>query len=247
MAWIAEITGRGNDKATSYLFISMLIILMLMALLSSIKSKIYTQKNLHQSQFTLPPSSPFLPASSHTTPLAKKRCDTTASTLKAGIDCFNHQFFTQAKFIFQRIRKQAISSKNSQRLLSSHLYLALIAIEEGDKKTAKAIIQHLFFLRSDFSLKRYGVDKKKYFNLFKKIKKQGRNLRKIEINEITKKKFIRVKFCSNSKYCKDGVWLETMAYKPESNFNTDLDCSLRGDCDSTIDDVDLDCSLDGTC
>ncbi len=247
MIGMVGITGRGNDKASSYQFTAMLITLVLLTLLSSILSNRHTKKNLNQSQFTLPPSFPLLPISSNTKAISKKTCDTTTLTLKEGIECFNHQFFTKAEIIFRRIKKQAINDKNSPQLLSCHLYLALIAIEQGEIKTANTIIKHLFFLRSDFRLRQYGSNKKKYLSLFKKIKKQGRKLKAIEIDEITRKKFIRVKFCNNSNACKDGVWLETMAYKAENNFNTDLDCSLRGDCDNIIDDTDLDCSLDGTC
>ncbi len=247
MIGMIGVRGKNKDKAISYQFIMMLIIWMLLTFLSVIQSNIHPKKTLTQSQFTLPPSLPFLPISTNTKAISKKTCDTTILTLKEGINCFNHQFFTKAKIIFQSVKRQAIKDRSRQQLFSADLYLALIAIEQGEIKIATTIIKHLFFLRTDFSLKQYGSDKKKYLALFKKIKNQGRKRKEIEFDEITRKKFIRVKFCSNSNHCKDGVWLETMAYKAENNFNTDLDCSLRGDCDNIIDDLDLDCSLDGTC
>ncbi len=247
MIGMVGVTGRSDDKAISHQFTAMLIIGVLLTFLGIIQGSIHSKKNLNQSQFTLPPSFPVPSTSGNTELIPQRNCDTTTLTLKEGINCFNHQFFTQAKIIFQGMKKQAIKDKNRPQLLSSYLYLALIAIEENDIKTASTLIKHLFFLRSDFNLKQYAGNKKKYFHLFEKIKKQGRKLREIEMDEITKKQFIRVKFCSNSDHCKNGEWLETMPYKTENNLNTDLDCSLKGDCDNIIDDTDLDCSLDGTC
>lgn len=246
MAWNAYIT-ESSDSLNTLCQPVLFAFTLLMILTGTFQT--YTKKNLNQSQFTLPPTITI-------SPITNNNCNTHLINIENAIECFERKLFDQAQTILNRIQQNAIQTKNNQLLLTSHLYLVFIAIESGKIKAAKKRIQHIFFLHPNVTLNQYGVNKKKYSIFFHKIKQQGRRLNEIEIDEITKKKFIRVKFCNN--HCRNEIWLESIAHKAESNINTDLDCSLRGNCNpvigNTLDcsitgdcDTDLDCSLDGTC
>lgn len=248
MVWSTFVLDSSQECDTLYRFI-LFVTTLLMILLTTFQSP--TKKSPLYSQFTLPPVIT-------TSPLLKNNCNTHLVNIENAIHCFERKLFHQAQVILNQTKQNAIRTRNSHLLLKSHLYLALIAIEKDKIPSAQKSIQHIFFLHPNFNLDQYGRNKKKYLSLFQRIKKQGRRLNEIEVNDITKKKFIRVISCKNNNHCKNNVWLDTIAYRPENSFNSDLDCSLSGNCDSIIDDnidcsitgdcdTDLDCSLDGTC
>jgi hypothetical protein len=249
MAWSACFFLKGGEEFDSLYRFMLFKTTLLVILLSTFQS--YTKKNLTYSQFTLPPVITV-------SPLVNNNCNIHSVNIQNAIHCFEKKRFNQAQAILYQTKQNAIQAKNSHLLFTSHLYLALIAIEKGNMPSAKKSIQHIFFLQPNFKFDQYAKNKKKYLDLFRSIKKQGRRLNEIEVSDITKKKFIRVTSCNNNSHCKNNVWLDSLAYRPESSLNSDLDCSLRGDCDSIIDDnidcsiigdcdTDLDCSLDGTC
>jgi hypothetical protein len=207
----------------------LLILLLVWINSSSADATPSVKKVPHYSQFTDPPPIPNT---------LKSHCTTTLSTLKEAINCFKNKQLKQAKTLFTRIKSQAIKTNNRPLLLESHVYLALISIEQGRRKAAIKKIKHLFFLQAGFSLRQFGIDNKKYLTFFKKIKQIGRNINEKEVDDISSTPFIRVKSCTN-RDCKDGIWQKISGH---NNINHEISCSLQGNC---VDDIK--CSLEGTC
>ncbi len=254
MICCVNVIGDSNNGRTNNRLIEIPIIILLILTLHSLHH--YTQKRLNQSQFTDPPAFS-IPSAGNTKPITNNQCATTSSEIEDAINCFENQQFNQANIILQRVKSKAIKTRNIPLLLQAHLYLSFVAIETGKIKTAETIIKHILFLNPSFNFNLHKIKKKKYTRLIEKVRKNGRHINEIEINEITKKSFIRVHSCKNSNHCKDGIWLEKKYNHSKSSLESDLDCSLYGNCDAINKNIDcsmtgdcendLDCSLDGTC
>jgi len=161
----------------------------------------------------------------------RKNCHATAVTIKAftikeGIHCFNNKQFNPAKTIFQRLKKTARADKKSTIFFTSQMYLAFIDIEKNKRNSAIKKINHLYSLRPSFTLQDVDIDNKKYAALFNKVKQHRPQTTKKETNTTGK------------------------------NINTEIECSLKGDCDHEItciikgncnNNSDIECSISGTC
>jgi len=117
-----------------------------------------------------------------------------------------------------------IAKTNSSLFFTSQMYLAFIAIEQNKFDSAIKKINLLYSLRPNFSLQNVGIHNKKYARLFKQVKQQ---------------KLIMIEKRTNT---------------TGKNINTEIECSLKGNCDHEITCIiegscnnDIECSLAGTC
>jgi hypothetical protein len=156
---------------------------------------------------------------------SQKNCLVSSFAIKEGIHCFNNQQFNAAKIIFQRVKKASREDENNSLFFTSQMYLAFIDIEQNKISFATKKINHLYRLRPDFTLQKVGIDNKKYVLIFKKVKQHRLTVSKKGITNSTDKKI-----------------------------NTEIECSLRGNCDHEITCIiagncndDIECSLAGTC
>ena len=252
MAWNIYITESNNEQGEFNQFtviISILLITFILLIgLYNVHGNITTKISNH-SMFTNPPLIPALPIINEVEPTPVRNCNSTSSVIKEAIKCFEDKQFNNAKTIFIRTRKKAISNKNSKLLLEVDMYLAFIFIEQDKIDVAIEKIKHLFFLQADFDIQQYDSNKKKYLSMFKKIREHGRNLKEKEIDDISGVEFIRVTSCSES-YCKGRFWQQSKYYQEEASSKIDrdesIDCSMDKTCDKDIDDS-IDCSMDKTC
>lgn len=226
---IGRIDTRRNDhkKIKNHqiitILITMLLSLIVLTNVSSFHQNITIKKTLNYSSFTLPPL---------ITVTSARNCNSHSPSLEKGIKCFENKQYNQAKTIFNQLRKSAIKEQNQALLFKSILYLTFISIDQGEINSATKRIKHLFFLRTNFTLKSYNIKNTTYLKLFKKINQRGRNTGEKEIDDISGVEFTRVASCSN-KPCKNEVWQPIGDNTSNKDIHNEIACSIKGNCDES--------------
>ena len=232
-----------NFEAAKALPISLVILIMMHNVYGGFQHRKNNIKNLHQSQFSLPPITS-----------SKKHCKSQVPNIQNGVTCFKNKEFAKSRSIFLLVKEKAISNKNLNKLTTVYLYLALIELEE--KRNAESIIKHLFFLKPSFLTQGNNVIPPKYLAIFKRINKQGRNIGETETDDISKKTYLRVSGCQDHCKKESRIWQEWKIIDRtiDRTIDSAIDCSLTGTCDDDLNcsltgtcDNDLDCSLNGNC
>lgn len=236
-----------NFEAAKILVSGLFILMIINSVYGAYQHTQNNRKNLHQSQFTLPPRGfensalpPIVPN--------KKHCKAIASNIQSGIECFKNNEFTKAQSIFKQVKEKAIKNNDLSTIVTVYLYLALIVLEK--RQNSDANIKHLFFLKPNFRIEGNKSIPFKYQKIFKGIKAQKRSIGEREIDDISGKAYIRVSACSANCWSKN--WQEQERISEVVDLA--IDCSLDGSCDYELDcslegtcDNDLDCSLQGNC